>query len=89
MKAALLLTLLVAVSDFASVSAICSGGCSYKCPKINFAACPYGKAGDACHCCYVCGKGPGELCNPAAYECGTNMHCAHVYGYWYACKKLE
>ncbi|XP_063600128.1 single insulin-like growth factor-binding domain protein-2 [Penaeus indicus] len=87
MKALLLLTLLVAVSDFARASVYrCPGGCSYKCPDIKFETCPYGKATDSCRCCYACGKGPGEICNPYAEECGTNMSCEHEYWYIYRCK---
>ncbi|XP_063600132.1 single insulin-like growth factor-binding domain protein-2 [Penaeus indicus] len=87
MKALLLLTLLVAVSDFARASVFrCPGGCSYKCPVIDFSTCPYGKAHDACSCCFACAKGPGEICNPRSYECASNMYCAHAFWNVYRCK---
>ncbi|XP_063600126.1 insulin-like growth factor-binding protein 7 [Penaeus indicus] len=86
MKALLLLTLLVAVSDFARASLFKCSGCSGKCPAIDFSTCPYGKAHDACSCCFACAKGPGEICNPESYQCGPNMECEHDYWYWYRCK---
>ncbi|XP_027226464.2 serine protease HTRA1 isoform X2 [Penaeus vannamei] len=52
------------------------------CPPCQNALCPestdecrYGTVKDACLCCSVCAKGPGELCNLPEAPCTSDLSC--------------
>ncbi|XP_047489685.1 single insulin-like growth factor-binding domain protein-2 [Penaeus chinensis] len=59
-----------------------SGAATPPCPPCQNALCPeppdacrYGAVKDACSCCSVCAKGPGELCSLPASPCASDLSC--------------
>ena len=44
------------------------------CTGIDLSNCRYGVVKDTCHCCDVCGLGPGETCGLEG-RCGAGMEC--------------
>ncbi|XP_027221413.1 insulin-like growth factor-binding protein-related protein 1 [Penaeus vannamei] len=38
------------------------------------ADCKYGLVKNVCNCCYICGKGPGEDCDPVK-KCAPGLYC--------------
>ncbi|XP_042886652.1 serine protease HTRA1-like isoform X2 [Penaeus japonicus] len=76
MKTLLLLILLLGVIALSSGTVYsCPKKCPEKCPPLDETSCEHGVVTDACKCCNVCGKGPGEVCNGISLKCGDGMYC--------------
>uniref|UniRef100_A0A023GBZ7 Putative secreted protein n=1 Tax=Amblyomma triste TaxID=251400 RepID=A0A023GBZ7_AMBTT len=78
MKAALLLLVVLAVAvigTLATSAPNCAAGCDQsKCPSA--ASCKCGTFKDACNCCDVCYKCPGESCVPVFQDkCSGKNTC--------------
>lgn len=52
------------------------------CSSIDISNCSYGTVKDACECCDVCGRGPGDPCGEGGAtfygRCGDDMTCTKI-----------